>query len=185
MESPDVERLERERDVDGLITALHGSAADVREAAATSLGRVGDGRAVQVLIRILSELHAEVQAEKERWTRDQWGRTASQPPQGLPQGSLATSVIRSLGELGDERAIAAILEWEPLKRDYVVSVRTRHALSVFDYPAGAYRKAAEAMAVGEPRFPLEDACIDALRNIDGDEARVGLSRFGVQVRHLP
>lgn len=140
-----------------------------------ALASFKDERAVEPLIELLRGIRAEAQSEKEGWwdpgTRDRFPRWNT-PPLGLPQGSLATSLIRCLGELGDERAVAAILEWEPLKRDYGKGSEGRFDIHVDKW-------------VDQVPWPLEDACIEALRNIGGDDARNALGRFGVQVRHLP
>ena len=88
-----------------------------------------------------------------------------------------------MGEFGDERAVAAILEWLPLKRDYCeVLGGSTHAASSVRGLDERWRSAASALV--EHRFPLEDACIEALRNMGGEEAGNALSRFGVRERYL-
>lgn len=51
----DIGELKRLQDVRGLIDALGGSDADVREKAATALGEIGDVKAVEPLIATLSD----------------------------------------------------------------------------------------------------------------------------------
>ena len=53
---PDIERLERKNDVDGLIRALqYKKSIGVRSAAARALGDLGDARAVEPLCAVLGD----------------------------------------------------------------------------------------------------------------------------------
>jgi HEAT repeat protein len=77
---PNVERMEKKRDVEGLIDALKQGNADIRRKAASSLGRIGDARAVQPLIKALDDKDFYVRGD----------------------------AAKALGEIGDKRAVTPL-----------------------------------------------------------------------------
>ncbi len=82
-----VKIMERKQDVEGLIEALKHKDVDVRRKAAGALGRLGDARAVDPLIGILTD-SGIVLCEDSLY--------------------LQGDVGRALGEIGDERAVEAL-----------------------------------------------------------------------------
>lgn len=81
---PNIERLKRKRDIDGLIEALEHRDYPVRQKAAKALGLVGDSRAVLSLLKIL-----------DRWKHDD---------------IMQSDIIRALGEIGDPSAVDALVD---------------------------------------------------------------------------
>ena len=84
---PKVEKMEKNRDVGGLIEALKHKDVGVRRRAAGALGRFGDPRAVDPLIGILTDSDVVLGGESLYLQGD---------------------VARALGEIGDERALEAL-----------------------------------------------------------------------------
>jgi HEAT repeat protein len=94
--TPDVEKMEKERDIKGLIKALgYKKDSNVRGKAAYALGRIGDSRAVEPLIRALSN-------------EDSY----------LSDG--AAKALTKIGELAVEPLIKALNNSDRLVRMYVV-----------------------------------------------------------------
>lgn len=60
--SPNVKQLRQSRDVEGLLAALTDPTDQVRQAAADALGHIGDARAVEVLITVLTDPGSPEQA---------------------------------------------------------------------------------------------------------------------------
>lgn len=52
---PNVKKMEKKKDVEGLIKALEHKNKGVRRNAATALGRLGDADAVEPLIKVLND----------------------------------------------------------------------------------------------------------------------------------
>jgi HEAT repeat protein len=105
---PDIDLLEENRDVEGLIKALEHSEYIVRKEAARSLKKVGDERAVEPLIRSL---------KYESWQEE---------------SPILNSVRRfsaeALGIIGDKRAIEALIQSIKEDADYEVRWRSAYAL---------------------------------------------------------
>lgn len=84
---PNVTRMEKERDIEGLLEALKHKDAEVRRKVAGALGRLGDPRAIDPLIRIL---------------------TGDNEFMVNPDLYLQGDVAKALGEIGDEKAVKAL-----------------------------------------------------------------------------
>lgn len=78
----DVERMEAEKDVEGLTEVMRHGGKHVRWAAAEALGKVGDARAVEPLIQAMQD-------------EDDW---------------LQEKAIEALGEIGDARAVNPLIQ---------------------------------------------------------------------------
>jgi HEAT repeat protein len=108
---PDIEKMERNGDVERLIRALEHEDSDIKYDAATALGRIGDARAVEPLIRAL---------------KGPLGGRAAEPLKeiGEPAVGALIQVLKykdsnvrrnaawTLGEIGDARAIEPLSELE-------------------------------------------------------------------------
>ena len=79
---PNIEKLKKRRDVEGLIRALKDSDEGVRREAAKALGEIGDSRAVEPLIEALKDRNEDVQK----------------------------NAAYALGEIGDSRAVEPLIE---------------------------------------------------------------------------
>ncbi len=98
---PDVETLERKRDVKQLIKALsYKKDAGVREDAAIALGEIGDARAVEPLIKALSDSNENVRE----------------------------NAADTLGEIGDARAAESLIRMRD-DPDSDVRQNVKHALA--------------------------------------------------------
>jgi HEAT repeat protein len=87
---PDIDSLERKRDVEGLIKALENKDDLIRKEAARSLKRVGDERAVRPLIRTL---------KYEEWQSDY-----------TLLSTLREYSAEALGSIGDKRAVQPLIQ---------------------------------------------------------------------------
>lgn len=69
MLGPNIDKLERQGNVDALIEALGNRRQSVRDKAATALGRLGDKRAVEPLVRLVEERDEEWCQREDAWRR--------------------------------------------------------------------------------------------------------------------
>jgi HEAT repeat protein len=121
---PDVKKLEAKRDILGLIEALGYDkdpklAADVRYDAAEALGLIGDRRAIEPLLAVLWDQNLNVRRiAAEALGRFREERTvdplidllkAHLPYDDEPYVRVCQEAIRSLGRLGDWRAVEPLL----------------------------------------------------------------------------
>ena len=81
-DKPDLEKLKKEKDVEGLINLLRDEDDDIRSEVALNLGEIGDTRAVEPLIQALNDKSLEVRL----------------------------SAALSLGDIGDRRAIEPLVQ---------------------------------------------------------------------------
>jgi HEAT repeat protein len=109
---PNVQELKNQKDVDGLIEALgYKDDHNVRLAAASALGRVGDTRAVDPLIDALDDrlVVKDVAAQALGHIGD---RRAVEPLLTAlddEDWEIRSTVAKALGKIGDERAIQPLL----------------------------------------------------------------------------
>jgi HEAT repeat protein len=110
---PNIEKLKRKRDIQGLVRALHHKDADVRSRAADALSGMGDARAVEPLFAALEDREAEVRASaavalgklKDSSAVDALAVLLYQDSIHLVQLSAA----EALGNLGDARAVPSLV----------------------------------------------------------------------------
>lgn len=81
---PNIKRLKRKRDIEGLIEALEHRDYPVRQEAAKALGLIGDSRAVPSLLKLL-----------DRWNHDD---------------IMQTNIIDALGEIGSLTAVDTLID---------------------------------------------------------------------------
>ena len=84
---PNVTGMEKKRDIEGLLEAMKHKDVEVRRNVAGALGRLGDPRAIDPLIKIL--------------TGDKEARVN-------PDLYLLGDVAKALGEIGDKKAVKAL-----------------------------------------------------------------------------
>ena len=118
---PNVEKLRRRRDVNGLIKALEYEDWQIRRQAADALGEIGDNGAIKPLSQILKvdSLSDEVNRTKETAIKalDKIGGKSavnvliyfSDDKTGIAMPYLWLMAIESLGRLGDARAIEPLI----------------------------------------------------------------------------
>jgi HEAT repeat protein len=135
--SVNVDRMKKERDVQGLIRALHHPEVNVQYEAAEALGIIGDPAAVQPLIEALTgDPYSGV-----RWKASEAlariGKPAVEPLIAAlrnPDADVRWKAAIALGDIGDERAVVPLIE---LLRDEdrFVKSRAAYALSSVGRPA--------------------------------------------------
>ena len=140
---PNVKKMERDKDLNGLIEALNHKDLDVRRKAAGALARLGDQKAVAPLIKILTDLYDP------------------EIGKGL---YLLGDVASALGEIGDKRAVKPIKL--ALERPYlgVVSYSPEDLLNP---GAKMYRRVAE---MNRPLNYFKEAAKEALEKIKTKES---------------
>lgn len=112
---PDIGRLERKRDVDGLTKALRHKRPDIRREAAGALGHVGDGRAADSLVEALDDWIPEVRigaaAALGRLGGAAYDRAVDRLVVQLGNDIADTRqvAVRALGSAGGRRAVPPIL----------------------------------------------------------------------------
>lgn len=149
---PDIDTLEKNRDVEGLIKALENKDFLIRKEAARSLKKVGDKRAVKALTKTL---------KYESWQRE------------YPLLSSAREYsAEALGVIGDERAVEPLVQ--SIKEDADDEVRWRSAYALGKI--GAY-SAVEALmeALNDESWIVRENAAKALGNIGalkGSEALI-------------
>ena len=93
---PNIEKMIKRKNINGLITALKNKDSDVRSNAAEALGMIGDEKFVEPLIQVLYDYRFSLIAKR--------------------------NVATALGKLGDERAIDPLMH--VLKKDYYFIYRS-------------------------------------------------------------
>jgi HEAT repeat protein len=162
---PDPAKLEASGDVSGLIKALgYGKDAGVRAAAAGSLGRIGDSRAVEPLIAVLGDARRDVRQ----------------------------AAAGALSLIGDPRAVQPLIgvlnDWDPIVRQTAAGALGRfgapavEALSgaLTDSTVGVRQAAARALgAIGDRRAvePLSGALTDSTAGVRQAAAKA-LAKLG-------
>ena len=129
---PNVQELKSQGDVDGLIDALNfQDDHNIRLAAASTLGMVGDSRAVEPLIDALDDEPGvnEVAALAFGEIRDPRAVEPLTKTLGDENWEVRSSAAKALGKIGDDRAVDPLVN---LLRDRNESVRwhTQQALEV-------------------------------------------------------
>jgi HEAT repeat protein len=135
--SVNVDRMKKERDVQGLIRALHHPEVNVQYEAAEALGMIGDPAAVLPLIEALTgDPYSGV-----RWKASEAlariGKPSVEPLIAVlrnPDADVRWKAAIALGDIGDERAVGPLIE---LLRDEdrFVKSRAAYALSSVGRPA--------------------------------------------------
>jgi HEAT repeat protein len=109
---PNVEKMEKKRNVEGLIKALEHKDPNVRKAAAKALGRIGDKRAVEPLIKALSDSDWEVRAAAAKALGKLGDLRAVEPLiTALKDETIAVRecAAEALGKIGDSRAVEPLI----------------------------------------------------------------------------
>ena len=104
---PNIERLKKERDIEGLIEAVEHHDYMICKAAVRALGPIGDSRAVGPLIKLL-----------DRWKDD----LATQQP------DIVADIIKALGEIGDPLAVDPLINVLEYSSDDLVRIEAALAL---------------------------------------------------------
>jgi HEAT repeat protein len=120
---PKVQRLKAKGDVDGLIEALdYQDDHNVRLAAASALGRIGDKRAVKPLIVALDDQRRvkEISAQALGQIGDPRALEPLIKTLGVENWEVRSTVAKALGKIGDPRAIKPLIS---LLRDNSENVR--------------------------------------------------------------
>jgi HEAT repeat protein len=162
---PDPAKLEASGDVSGLIKALgYEKDASVRAAAAGSLGRIGDSRAVEPLIAVLGDARRDVRQ----------------------------AAAGALSLIGDPRAVQPLIgvlnDWDPMVRLSAASALGRFGAPAVEALSGALtdstvavrRSAARALgAIGDRRAvePLSGALTDSTAGVRQAAAKA-LAKLG-------
>lgn len=125
--SQNVDELEAERDVDGLIEALKRKDIVVRTRAAKALGEIGDARAVESLIQTLKDEPRYVRGEAARALGQIGDKKAVEPliqalkDKGALNRHVRERAARALGQIGDEKAVEPLIQ--ALRLDEWLTVR--------------------------------------------------------------
>ena len=109
---PNVQELESQEDVDGLIEALnYQEDHNIRLAAASALGKVGDSRAIDPLITALDDQQGV--NEMAALALGEIGDSRAVEPLTKSLGDenweLRSSAAKALGKIGDERAVDPLI----------------------------------------------------------------------------
>ncbi len=109
---PNVVKMERENDVEGLIDALTYNDNNVRRSAANALGKLGDPRAVEPLIAVLDDqpLVREVTAKALGKIGDPRAVDALVQVLKDDKKSIRETAAKALGEIGDKRAVGPLID---------------------------------------------------------------------------
>jgi tetratricopeptide (TPR) repeat protein len=107
---PNVEKMEKKKDVKGLIEALKHRETDVRKKAAEALGKIGDTKAVEPLIQALKDENLNVRLGGVA-ALGRIGDTKAVGPliQALKDESIRGGAATALGEIGDARAVDPLI----------------------------------------------------------------------------
>lgn len=109
---PNVIKMEREKDIDGLIDALSYDDNNVRRSAANALGKIGDPRAVEPLTQTLNDqpLIREVTVRALGKIGDPRAVDALIGVLKDDKQSIQGTAAKALGEIGDKRAIKPLID---------------------------------------------------------------------------
>jgi len=172
-----IEHLKQDRDVDGLIRALADADPQVRQDAALALGEIGDARAVEPLLAVMSDTHevTEVRNNAQEALR-RMGPAAVRPLiRALKDGDVyaRTRAAVTLGDIGDPAAVEAL----------VVALRDGDRY-VRRYAAESLGKIPDARAVEPLIAALKDREAEvcaraawALRRVGGPQADAALAGY--------
>lgn len=108
---PNVKKMEKNKDVDGLLWALKQEKSDVRKEAAEALGRIGDPKTIEPLIKAFTDTNEQV-SHSAIEAVGRIGEPAIEPlSRALNRGDwlLQRQAPRALGKIGSPRAIELLL----------------------------------------------------------------------------
>ena len=145
----DIERLKEANDIEGLIKALKHSDEDVRWEAIKALGKIQDKRAVEPLISMLKDKEWEVGHYALGPLRKLVGsdKTAELLVEPLKKEKykIRIEIVRTLGEIGGERAVKLLIDTYKKDRSEYVRVWVPFALRDIAVDKGEYEYVSKAI----------------------------------------
>ncbi|WP_309493142.1 HEAT repeat domain-containing protein [Candidatus Hecatella orcuttiae] len=179
---PDIEKMERKRNVEGLVKALNHRDLDVRAGAARALGRIGDRRAVEPLCKTLQQ-HDPHRIPSKDWRAYQDAyvqicRCAAEALRAMNSSTVealawelgdfgeeecvrAFKDLANLGKEGDEKAIATLIK-------YCGKVPTDIAADVLaELGEPAFRQLAKTLGKDSREVPGKDTVVEMVKRIGG------------------
>lgn len=185
---PNVKKMEKNKDIDSLLLALRNENNDVRREAAEALGRIGDVKAVEPLIKTFVDMNEQVRHSAAEAV-GRIGESAIEPlSRALRDGEMIVRMqaVRALGKIGSAKAVELLIgafmtdDWgfQILISDILTQTGERavepliHALK---HEFGSVRKGA-AMGLGKIRSAKAvEPLVQALKDYDYGVKQAALS----------